>query len=558
MKTATLLLLIPFCLPNGPLVGQGLAPDSWPTYAGDYSQRRYSTLRQIDQTNVRHLTLAWVRRLTAGPDAGEGRWFGPPPGPPAITGGVAEQPVTMPGATSGSPRLSGSILQVNGILYVSSPDNAWAVDALDGHVLWHYWWKSRGGIHIGNRGMAMHGDWLYFETPDDYLVSLDAKTGQERWHKEIADFSQQYFSTTAPVVIGDHVLVGTGDDLDAPGFLQSFDPQTGDLQWKFYTVPMNQGDPGLETWASLDAARHGGAQVWIPGSYDPETQAYIFGTGNPTPAYTARLRAPGDTHTNLYTCSVVAVNVNTGKLAWYFQTSPNDTHDWDATQAPVLFDGMFAGKPRKMVMQASRNGYFFVVDRTTGEHLLTAKYSDAANWAETVNAKGQPVRNAAKDNTVAGSLVSPDNGGATNWHPPSYDPRTGLLYVVLREIYAMYYLTDKDPRMLVGLGGSEQDVVGSLGTSIVAIDYQTGKLAWKYRLTGGSGTGLLTTAGGLLFANDGSGSLVAFGLRGRRSPVPLWHAQIGSIENAPETYTVDGRQYVLVTAEGTVWAFSLQ
>ena len=558
MKTGALLLSIALCLATGPLVGQGLATDAWPTYAGDYSQRRYSPLRQIDQTNVRHLTLAWLRRLTAGPGGSEGGWFGPPPGPPAITGGVAEEPVTMPGATSGSPRLSGSILQVNGILYVSSPDNAWAMDALDGHILWHYWWKSRGGIHIGNRGMAMYGDWLYFETPDDYLVSLDAKTGQERWHKEIADFSQQYFSTTAPVVVGDHVLVGTGDDLDAPGFLQSFDPQTGDLQWKFYTVPMNQGDPGLETWASLDAARHGGAQVWTPGSYDPETHLYIFGTGNPTPAYTARLRAPRDEHTNLYTCSVVALNVDTGKPAWYFQTSPNDTHDWDATQAPVLFDGMVAGKPRKLTMQASRNGYVFVLDRTNGKHLLTAKYSDAANWAETVNAEGQPVRNAAKDNTVAGSLVSPDNGGATNWNPPSYDPRTGFLYVVLREIYAMYYLTNKDPRMLVGLGGSEQDVVGSLGTSIVAIDYRTGKLAWKYRLTGGSGTGLLTTAGGLLFANDGSGSLVAFGLRGRRSPVPLWHAQIGSIENAAETYTVGGRQYVLVAAEGALYAFYLQ
>src|SRR5205807_9395730 len=187
------------------------------------------------------------------------------------------------------------------------------------------------------------------------------------------------------------------------------------------------------------------------------------------------------------------------------------------------------GTSRTTTMQASRNAYVFMVDRPTGEHRLTAKSSDAANWADAVNARGQPVRNAAKDNTVAGSLVSPDNGGATNWNPPSYDPRTGFLYVVLREIYAMYYLTDKDPRMLVGLGGSEQDVVGSLGTSIVAIDYRTGKLAWKYRLTGGSGTGLLTTAGGLLFANDGSGSLVALGLRGRRSPVPLWHAQIGSI-----------------------------
>src|SRR5438132_4806348 len=187
------------------------------------------------------------------------------------------------------------------------------------------------------------------------------------------------------------------------------------------------------------------SQVWMPGSYDPETHLYIFGTGKPTPAYTAMLRAPRDVHTNRYTCSVVAVNVDTGRLAWYFQTSPNDTHDWDSTQPSVLVDGMFEGKPRKMAMQASRNGYFYVLDRTTGEHLLTSKYSDAANWAAGINAKGPLVRNPEKDNTVAGSLVSPDNGGATNWYPSSYDPQTGLFHVVLREVYSMYYLTNKDP-----------------------------------------------------------------------------------------------------------------
>jgi alcohol dehydrogenase (cytochrome c) len=562
---ALLLVLLSFVSPNESALAQGLDPalllkpatDAWPSYAGDYTQRRYSILTQIDTSNVRHLSLAWVRRLTAGP-GGDGGFFGPAGGP-TIVGGVAETPVTIPGSTSGSPRLSGSILQVNGILYVTSPDNAWAIDALDGHVLWHYWWKSRGATHIGNRGAAMYGDWLFFETPDDYLVSVDAKTGQERWHKEISDFSQQYFSTTAPIVVGDHVLVGTGDDLDSPGFLQSFDPRTGDLQWKYYSVPMKKGDPGLETWASLDAAQHGGAQVWMPGSYDPETHLYIFGTGNPTPAYTAMVRAPKDPHTNLYTCAVVAVNVETGKMAWYYQTSPNDTHDWDATQAPVLIDAPFNGRPRKLVLQASRNGYFYVLDRTNGEHLLTSKYDEAANWAQEINPKGQLVRNQEKDNTVAGSLVSPDNGGATNWYPPSYDPQTGLLYVVLREIYSMYYLTNKDPRMLVGLGGSEQDNVGSLGTSIVAIDYQTGKLAWKHKLEGGGGaTGLLTTAGGLLFANDGVGSLVAFTAKGKEPPVALWHAQIGSIDNAPETYMLDGHQYVLVAADGAIWAFYLQ
>lgn len=568
MTKVVTLLLIALLLPGGSLLGQGLDPatllkpatDAWPSYAGDYSQRRFSTLTQIDTSNVKHLTLAWVSRLTAGAGGGEGGFFGPPRGNATIVGGVAEDPLTIPGSTSGSPRLSGSILQVNGILYVTSPDNVWAMDALDGHTLWHYWWKSRGGTHIGNRGAAMYGDWLFFETPDDYLVSLDARTGKERWRKEISDFSQQYFSTTAPMVVGNHLLVGTGDDLDAPGFLQSFDPVTGDLQWKLYTVPMKKGDPGLDTWGSLDAAQHGGAQVWMAGSYDPETHLYIIGTGNPTPAYTAMLRAPQDRHTNLYTCAVVAVNVDTGKIVWYYQTSPNDTHDWDSTQPTVLFDGVFGGKPRKMAMQAARNGYFYVLDRTTGAHLLTSKYSDAANWAAGTNAKGQLVRNPEKDNTVAGSLVSPDNGGATNWYPPSYDPQSGLLYVVLREVYSMYYLTTTDPRVMVGLGGSEQDVVGNLGTSIAAIDYQTGKVAWKYRLEGGGGaTGLLTTAGGLLFANDGAGSLVAFAVRGKEPPVPLWHAHIGSIENAPETYTVDGKQYVLVTAEGgSVFAFYLQ
>ena len=230
------------------------------------------------------------------------------------------------------------------------------MDARSGRELWHYFWKTKGGTHIGSRGMAMWKDYVYFETPDNYLVSLEAKTGKERWHKVIADFNQQYLSTMAPVVIGNHVLAGTGNDLDAPGFLQSFDPETGELQWKFYTVPMNQGDPGLETWGSLDSARHGGAQVWVPGSYDPETKLYIFGTGNPTPAYTEG-RGEGD---NLFTCSLIAVNVDTGKMAWYYQTSPHDKHDWDSAQTPVLFDGQINGQPRKLVATAARNGYFFV------------------------------------------------------------------------------------------------------------------------------------------------------------------------------------------------------
>ena len=540
------------------VLGQSLDPalltkpatDAWPTYGGDYSQRRYSILKQINQANIKNLGLAWTDTLPTG--ANPGGFFGP--GADATTIGGEAKEAAAPG---GFPlRVGGAILQVNGILYVSAPDNAWAVDARTGTVLWHYFWKTKGGTHIGNRGMAMVGDWLFFETPDDYLISLEAKTGKERWHKEIADFNQEYFSTAAPIAVGNHLIVGTGDDLDSPGFLQSFDPATGELQWKYYTVPMKEGDPGLDTWKNLDAARHGGAQTWMPGSYDPETHLYVFSTGNPTPAYTNETRGEGD---NLYTCSLIALNVDTGKMSWYFQTSPHDTHDWDSTQSPVFADAIFNGKPRKLVLQATRNGYFFVIDRTTGEHLLTSKYAESANWAAGVDKRGEPVRDPAKDSLPAGTLVSPDNGGATNWPPPSFDPDTGLFYVQLREIYAMYYLTESNPRLVTGLGGKEEDAVGSLGTSIVAIDYKNGKIAWKYRFPGGSSsptgiTGLLTTAGKLLFSSDMTGNLVAYDpLKG----TPLWHTRIGAISNAPETYMLDGQQYVLVAVGTSLFSFRL-
>ena len=244
---------------------------SWPTFSGDYTGRRHSALTQLNQTNVKNLTLAWTTRVVTGARGGV---------PPTIVGGVGTREFT--GGT-----IKGAILAVDDVLYVTAPDNVWALDARDGSELWHFFWKTRGATHIGNRGVGIWRNYLYFETPDNYLVSLDAKTGEERWHVEIADFNQQYFSTPAPIIIGNHVIAGTGNDLDGPGFLQSFDPETGKLQWKFYTVPMNPGDPGLETWPSLDAARHGGGHTWMPGSYDPETKLYIFGTGNPTPALQA-------------------------------------------------------------------------------------------------------------------------------------------------------------------------------------------------------------------------------------------------------------------------------
>jgi alcohol dehydrogenase (cytochrome c) len=555
-------LLVAVSLLTGQVFGQALDPasllkplgttDSWPTYSGDYSGKRYSALKQINQTNVKNLTLAWTSRVTPGSGGGGGRGgFG---GVPTIIGGEGAADSNAGGGFGGGGSIRASILQVGGVLYLSMPDNAWAVDARDGHELWHYFWKTKGGTHIGNRGLGMWGNWLYMETPDDFLVCLDAATGKERWHKEISNFNQQYFSTMSPIVIGNHILTGTGNDLDEPGFIRSLDPETGDIQWTVYTVPMKKGDPGLETWGSLDGARHGAGNVWIPGAYDPDTHLYIVGTGNPSPAYTNPKSREGD---NLFTCSIIAVNVDTGKMVWYYQLNPHDTHDWDSTETPILVDGDFKGKPRKMVLHADRNGYFYVLDRLTGEHLLTSKFSEAANWVKEINAKGQTIRDVSKDSTVPGSLVSPNNGGATNWPPPAYSPDTGLFYVPQNDAYAMYYLTETDPRGAMGLGGKDETGLGSLGSYLTAIDYKTGKVAWRHRYpgTGGNlGNGILATAGRLIFAGDAGGNIVSYDAGTGKI---LWHSHVGNVSNAPETYTLDGHQYLLVAAVDQMFAFTL-
>ena len=542
--------------------GKGVPPaellkpltESWPTYSGDYSGKRYSALKQINRTTVKNLTLAWVAELNEGPGTpgfGGGRGGG---------GGGGGAPVIVGGEgtgefMAGSGTVKGSSLVVDGTIYVTMPDNAWALDARDGHELWHYYWKTRGGTHIANRGLGMWNNYLYMETPDNYLVSLEAKTGKERWHKVIADFSLQYFSTTAPIIVDNHVIVGTGNDLDSPGFLQSFDAESGELRWKFYTVPMNPGDPGLDTWPSLDAARHGGAQPWLPGAYDPETRLYIIGTGNPTPAYTPG-RGEGD---NLFTCSLVAVNVDTGKMAWYFQTSPHDMHDWDSAQTPILIDGVINGKKRKLVSTAARNGYFFTLDRVTGEHIVTSKYGKATNWVKEVAKNGSLRRNPDKDPTVGGALVSPTAGGTINWEPPAFNPDTGLFYVSERNGYTLFYLTETDPRGSMGLGGVEQVGVGSAGNYLTAIDYKTGKIVWRRPYptaggNGGGGGGLLTTAGGLVFAGDAGGNIVAYDAA---TGAPLWHSHIGNVTAPPQTYMLDGRQYLLVAIGDKLYSFTL-
>ncbi len=545
MNLRRFLALLPIALLPALLAGQGsggLDPKSlvkplsetWPSYSGDYTGRRFSALKQVDRTNVKLLSRGWQVRLNGATGNG------------TIVGGEGPQEYAPGGIT-----VKGAVLYVDGVLYATAPDHVWALDARDGRQIWHYYWKTKGGTHIANRGVGIWRNYLFFETPDNYLVSLDAKTGKERWHVELASFDLQYFSTMAPIIVDNHVLVGTGNDLDQPGFLQSFDPETGKLQWKLYTVPMNAGDPGLETWPNLDAARHGGGQVWVPGAYDPETRLYIVGTGNPTPGYTGAGRK-GD---NLFTCSLIAVHVDTGKMAWYFQTSVHDTHDWDSNQTPILIDATIDGRPRKLVSTAARNGYFFTLDRVTGKNVVTAKYGSTTNWAKNIRPTGEVEPNPEKEATIGGSLVSPVEGGVTNWPPPAYSPDTGLFYVQEHNGFNMLYLTDPDPRGSMGLAGKSVAMFGSLGDYLTAIDPKTGKIAWRHRFYGGGGGGILATAGGLLFTGDGSNNFAAYD---DRDGTPLWRDRLGNISNGPQTYAVDGKQHILAAAGDTLTTFVLK
>src|SRR4051794_3508412 len=305
-------------------------PDSWPLYHGDYSGRRHVRLTQITPENVGDLSLAWVFQ------------------------------------TNQAATLKSSPLLVDGILYFTVPDNVWAIDARSGHQIWRYTYPPNKGLHIGHRGVAMYKGWLYFTTPDAHLISLDAKNGKVRWNIQIADVEKGYWSTMSPLVVRDHVIVGVSGDFDnLPGYLRSIDAETGKTQWQWDSTP-----------PVITPNTTSGGMTWMIGTYDPELNLVYWGTGNPTPVLTGTTR-PGD---NLYTCSIVALNPETGKLVWAFQPSPHDTHDWDAVETPVLVDADFGGQPRKMLMQTSRNGYFFVLDRTNGKNLLTVPYGPV-NWA---------------------------------------------------------------------------------------------------------------------------------------------------------------------------------
>ena len=496
-------------LSAGCLLAQGVEPatllhppsDTWPLYHGDYSGQRHSRLTQITPRNVGEISLAWAFQ----------------------TGLNAE--------------LKASPLLVDGVLYFSVPDNLWAVDARSGNRIWHYAYPANKGLHIGHRGVAMYKDWLFFLSPDAHLVSLNAKDGTVRWNVVVADVNKGYWTTMAPLVVRNHVIIGVSGDFDnLRGYLRSIDPETGKTQWEWdSTAP-----PGTPNQTS-------GGMTWMTGTYDPALNLLYWGTGNPTPVLTAATR-PGD---DLYTCSIVALNPDNGKLTWAFQPSPHDTHDWDAVETPVLADAEFDGKPRKLLMQTSRNGFFFVLDRTNGKSLLTAPFGPV-NWSLGVDKQGRPIPNPDKEPARDGRLIAPDEGGMTNYRAPSFDPQTGLFVVSAHPSYGIYFAKPEDGTF--GWAGADYDV-WSKGL-LEAIDYKTGKIRWTHELgKGGSGAGVLTTDSGLTFTGDAYGNTLALQTVDGKT---LWHAGQGApMQSSPIAYELDGRQYIVTSSGGVVFAWAL-
>jgi alcohol dehydrogenase (cytochrome c) len=351
------------------------------------------------------------------------------------------------------------------------------------------------------------------------------------------------------MVIGNNIIVGIGgDSLDVPGYLEARDPETGDLKWRWNTTP-RKGEANLDSWPSEEASAHGGGMTWVPGTYDPELNLLYWPTGNPQPVLSGRSR-PGD---NLYTCSLVALNPDTGKMVWYFQFSPHDTHDWDSNQTRIMFDGEFNGQPRKLIAQANRNGYFFVLDRKTGEHLLTKPFANL-NWSKGVRPSGSPEPDPEKEPQTDGTLVAPASGGAANWPPPSYNPETGLFYVDSTNSFSIFYLTDTSDKPQ-GWAGRDSGLYSQ--EVLKAIDYKTGEIRWSHTYHGrGSGSsGILNTAGKLLFSGDSNSNFIA------RNPATgeiLWHTRLhASVANGPMTYELDGRQYVVVGGGDSLYAFTV-
>lgn len=509
-------------------------PQNWLTYSGTLQSQRYSKLSQITPANVKNLEQQWVFQSRS------------------------------------LEKFEATALVVNGTMYtVQAPNDVVALDAATGRIFWIYSYvpSTQARLCCGrvNRGLAILGDTLFMGTIDAHIVALDARNGKLLWNTPVAKPEAGYAITHAPLVVKDKVIVGTaGGEYGIRGFIAAYDVKTGKEAWRFNTVP-GPGEPGHETWQG-DSWMHGGGSVWITGSYDPDLNLTYWGIGNPGPDWNSDLR-PG---ANLYSDCVVALDADTGKLKWHFQFTPHDDFDFDSVQIPVLADVQWLGRPRKVMMWANRNGFFYVLDRTDGQ-FLQGKPFTTQTWATGLDEKGEPIRAAGMVPTPQGTKIYPGNQGGTNWYSPSFSPRTGLFYIPTWDNYYSVYVKDPieytEGRLYTGAlpkspvplirppqvqTRKEEEGYGA----IRAVDPQTGKRQWEFKLADVTDSGVLTTASDLLFAGGREGYF--FALDARTGSL-LWKASVGGqVSSGPMTYSVNGRQYVAVAAGNSLFVYALR
>jgi alcohol dehydrogenase (cytochrome c) len=499
-------------------------PGNWLTYGGDYRSHHYSSLNQITVENVHRLRAKWIHQMHR-------------------------------------PKVETTPIVVDGVMYVTRPpSDVMALDAETGRALWTFEYRLTTRVYICcgevNRGLAVLGNAVYVTTLDSKLIALDARSGRVIWKKDIADPALNYSATGAPLAVKDKIIVGiAGAEGGIRGFLDAYDAKTGERAWRFWTVPAG-GEPGSETWGG-DSWKHGGGSTWVTGSFDPELNLLYWGTGNPGPDYNGDVR-PGD---NLYTCSLVALDADTGKMKWYFQFTPHDTRDWDATQVPVLLDSRLGGQLRKLVVVPSRNGFYYVLDRQTGEFLL-AKPFVKQTWAKEIDKKGRPVMNPGQEPTPEGNdQIWPGVDGANNWMSPSYNPNTRLLYFNAREERRRFFKTDA-PEFRPGEsyfgggggGGARFRPEESWG-KLIAMTPETGEVQWEHRILSPPWAGVLSTAGNLVFSATPSGNFYALDARTGKE---LWSFNGGErVHASPISFLSRGKQLVSIAVGDLLIAFGL-
>jgi len=494
-------------------------PGEWLTYSRDYAGHRFSPLSEITAANVSQLKVKWVYQL---PDPGN----------------------------------EVSPIVVDHILYVTGPNSATAIDTTTGRPLWNWKRPIPADYHsLGfgqvNRGAAVLDDKLYVATLDCYLVALDLKSGIQRWATQVGDYKVGYSMTLAPLAIDGKVVVGvSGGEAGIRGLVDAYDAKTGKRVWRFWTIPAPD-DPAYQTWAG-SSAKTGGGPTWVTGVYDPQLKLIYWGVGNPSPDWNGDARQ-GD---NLYTCSFVALDSETGKLRWHFQFTPHDTHDWDASQVPVLFDAKIKGQDRQLIVNANRNGFYYVLDRVTGQFLTAQSYAKQT-WAKGIDAKGRPIVAENSEPTEKGTLVWPNANGASVWYSPSFSPQTNLFYVAVRNTSAVFYKRDleyKPGTMFLGGGEDESPQDNSWG-EIKALDPTTGDLRWEFKLNTPPWSGVLSTAGDLVFSGSNEGNFYALDAHTGK---PLWDFQTGGQIGAnPISFNVAGHQRIAIASDRVLYVFGL-